>query len=288
MKKPSITGLTTQTFALCTALIFASIGMSAEKDTLNDADVKFVKEEAASSKGVVRLAELGVQKAVRAEVKEFAQMLVTDHTKAHEELTQLAATKGVELSATLDPKHAEKFQKLEKHSATDFDQEFLSTIKSGHEKCVANFEDAANDARDNDLKLWATTTLPLLRNHLAKAKELSSGSTTSVSTSTTKAVDNTERNIRDRDKATLTPINQGTSQADVNTTAQIRKEIIANENMSVNAKNVKIITNAGKVTLRGPVNTEEEKRAIGEIATRVASAENVDDQLEVKVQTTSK
>jgi sporulation protein YlmC with PRC-barrel domain len=94
--------------------------------------------------------------------------------------------------------------------------------------------------------------------------------------------DNTRRNVRDRDDRTLTPLNQGNSKADVDTTAQIRKEIIAGKNMSVNARNVKIITNNGQVTLRGPVNTAEEKRLIGDIANRIARSENVDNQLEVK------
>lgn len=106
-------------------------------------------------------------------------------------------------------------------------------------------------------------------------------------TTRTNAVDNTAQNVRDRDNRTLTPLNQGNSQADVNTTAQIRKEIIAGKNMSMNARNVKIITRDGRVTLRGPVNTAEEKRLIGEIAARNASAENVDNQLEVKVTTSS-
>jgi hyperosmotically inducible protein len=101
-------------------------------------------------------------------------------------------------------------------------------------------------------------------------------------TDTTTDVDNTRRNVRDRDDQTLTPLDQGNSKADVDTTAQIRKEIIAGRDMSVNAKNVKIITNKGKVTLRGPVNTDEEKRLIGEIANRIARSENVDNQLEVK------
>ncbi len=57
--------------------------------------------------------------------------------------------------------------------------------------------------------------------------------------------------------------------------------------MSVNAKNVKIITIDGQVTLRGPVNTAEEKRLIGEIADRIARSENVDNQLEVKLTTSS-
>ena len=54
--------------------------------------------------------------------------------------------------------------------------------------------------------------------------------------------DNTGRNIRDRDGATLTPLNQGNSKADVDRTAQIRKDILARKNMSLNANNVKIIT----------------------------------------------
>jgi osmotically-inducible protein OsmY len=70
-------------------------------------------------------------------------------------------------------------------------------------------------------------------------------------------------------------------------TAQIRKEIIAGKSMSVNAKNVKIITIAGRVTLRGPVNTAEEKRLIGDIADRIARPENVDNQLEVTFTTRS-
>jgi osmotically-inducible protein OsmY len=68
----------------------------------------------------------------------------------------------------------------------------------------------------------------------------------------------------------------------VATTAQIRKDIIAGQTMSVNAQNVKIITIDGQVTLRGPVNTAEEKRLIGEIADRSAHSGDVDNQLEVQ------
>jgi len=106
-------------------------------------------------------------------------------------------------------------------------------------------------------------------------------------TDATAQPDNSARNVRDRDSSTLTPLDQGNSHADVNTTAQIRKEIIADSGMSVNAQNVKIITIDGRVTLRGPVNSEEEKRLIGEIADRVAHAGNVDNQLEVKLTNSS-
>jgi sporulation protein YlmC with PRC-barrel domain len=99
--------------------------------------------------------------------------------------------------------------------------------------------------------------------------------------------DNTALNVRDRKGSTLTPLDQGNSEADTDMTAQIRKGILAGKDMSVNARNVKIITNKGHVTLRGPVRSEEEKRVIGEIANRIARSENVDNQLEVSLKTSS-
>jgi len=106
-------------------------------------------------------------------------------------------------------------------------------------------------------------------------------------TNATAEPDNTASNVRDRNNSTLTPLDQSNSQADIDTTAQIRKDIIATGGMSINARNVKIITMNGRVTLRGPVNSEDEKRQIGDIANRIAHAGNVDNQLEVVLSTTS-
>ena len=101
-------------------------------------------------------------------------------------------------------------------------------------------------------------------------------------------VNNSALNARDRENQTLTPGDQGSSASDVETSKRIRKEIIASKDMSVNARNVKIITANGRVTLRGPVKTEEEKRVIGEIAARIAQPQNVDNQLEVKLTATGR
>ena len=95
--------------------------------------------------------------------------------------------------------------------------------------------------------------------------------------------DNTVRNVREREDLSLTPPEQVNHQADAGTTAQIRKEISAEKNMSVNARNVRIITIDGRVTLRGPVDTDEEKRVIGEIADRNMRSGKADNQLEVKL-----
>jgi sporulation protein YlmC with PRC-barrel domain len=98
--------------------------------------------------------------------------------------------------------------------------------------------------------------------------------------------DNTRRNVRDR-QDTVTPLQQGNSAADLDTTARIRKRVMSEEGLSVNAHNVKIITAQGRVTLRGPVNSEREKTLIGDIAGRIAGSENVDNQLDVKRDSTN-
>jgi osmotically-inducible protein OsmY len=95
--------------------------------------------------------------------------------------------------------------------------------------------------------------------------------------------DNTAKNVRDRNDATLTPGDQGTSPADREVTQKIRKALVIDASgYSLTAKNIKIITVDGKVTLRGPVKTDAEKIGIVTIAKTVAGEGNVEDQLEVK------
>lgn len=110
----------------------------------------------------------------------------------------------------------------------------------------------------------------------------SSGSLTSrPQADTSTSADNTGTNVRDRSDATLTPGDQGESQSDLELTRKIRRQITSNDQLSSEAKNIKIITKDGKVTLRGPVNNATEKRTIASIAQQVANG-TIDDQLEVK------
>ena len=100
---------------------------------------------------------------------------------------------------------------------------------------------------------------------------------------TTPAVepDNTGRNVRDRGGETKTPGDQSESEADRTITQNIRKALTADDSLSTNAKNVKIITNDGTVTLRGPVKSEKEKVDIEAKAKQVAGVKQVDNQLEI-------
>jgi len=95
------------------------------------------------------------------------------------------------------------------------------------------------------------------------------------------APDNTGRNVRDRRGDTVTPGDQSNTQDDLHLTQQIRKALMADKSLSTNAKNVKIITAHGLVTLRGPVNTPQEKATIEAKAQRIAGANNVESQLEI-------
>lgn len=94
--------------------------------------------------------------------------------------------------------------------------------------------------------------------------------------------DNSGRNTRDRDHQTLTPGDQSETPSDRELTRSIRQAIVKDKSLTMTAKNVKIITANGKVALRGPVNTAEEKTKIGEIAKTAAGQASVDNQLEVK------
>jgi hyperosmotically inducible protein len=96
------------------------------------------------------------------------------------------------------------------------------------------------------------------------------------------ALENTERNVRDQNDATLTPEDQKETKQDIKITARIRKAVVKDESLSVNAQNVKIITRNGIVTLRGPVENEAESAKLQKIATKARGVKRVDNQLEIK------
>ena len=97
-----------------------------------------------------------------------------------------------------------------------------------------------------------------------------------------KDADNTQRNVKDRHDAAVNPMDQGGSESDRKITQQIRKTVVDNDKLSMNAHNVKIVTVDGVVTLRGPVKDAAEKSAIKTAAAKTEGVKKVDDQLEVE------
>jgi len=101
--------------------------------------------------------------------------------------------------------------------------------------------------------------------------------------STSAKPNNSGINARDRHDATLTPENQKNDKSDLEITKRVRRSLVNKTNeLSTAAKNIKVITVNGKVTLRGPVNTEEGKAKVNRLAKEAAGDANVEDQLEVK------
>lgn len=275
--KTKTTQLSTTTLALCGMLLAMPSANAAENASLNASDTLFIEKATANNQTKLKMATIGANQAVTPEVKSYAAMLVSDHTKSGHALTKLAVSKHLELSEEVDAAHAKDLQTLKDTDAATFDSKFLAQMVNDHKACIVTFEKVSKEAADPEVKAFATETLPTLQAHLKKGIELSLLSTTGVNT----APDNTARNQRDIDGKQPTPFDQGNSKSDTEITASIRKGIISKD-MSMNAQNVKIITQNGKVTLRGPVNSDEEKRVITEIAGQVVHADAVDCQLEVK------
>ncbi len=94
--------------------------------------------------------------------------------------------------------------------------------------------------------------------------------------------DNTAINERDRSRETQTSGDQSNSSADLKTTQAIRQALMKDSELSTTAKNIKIITNNGQVTLRGPVKNAQEKAKIDQLARSAAGGAKIDAQLDVK------
>jgi len=96
------------------------------------------------------------------------------------------------------------------------------------------------------------------------------------------ALENTEINARDKDNTTLTPEDQKETKKDIRITAHIRKTVVRDKSLSIDAQNAKIITRSGVVTLRGPVANEAESKRLQKIAKKTRGVVKVDNQLEIK------
>jgi hypothetical protein len=94
-------------------------------------------------------------------------------------------------------------------------------------------------------------------------------------------LENTGINERDADGDTATPFDQSNDQDDIDLVAEIRAAVLEIDDLTINAQNIKIITNDGKVLLRGPVHSADEREAIEAVANEIAGAGNVTSQLEV-------
>ncbi len=143
--------------------------------SLSMADKQFVKKAAQGGMAEVELGQLAKERGSSDAVKQFGQRMVDDHSKANDQLKQLASNKGVDLPSTLDAKDEATKMKLSKLSGEAFDRAYMKDMVTDHTKDVSEFRHESQSAKDPDVKNFASQTLPTLEEHLKSAKSVDSG-----------------------------------------------------------------------------------------------------------------
>jgi putative membrane protein len=149
-----------------------SMGKSAQSSGLTAADKKFVMAAADGGMAEVELGQLAVEKGSSDDVKKFGQRMVDDHSKANDQLKQLAASKGVDLPQDVSAKDKATKARLSKLSGDQFDKAYMADMVQDHKKDVADFKKESQSGKDTDIKNFASQTLPTLQDHLKQAQSI--------------------------------------------------------------------------------------------------------------------
>lgn len=158
--------------AIAAFAISAPFAFAADAN-LGKMDQTFVTKAGGSGMYEVEISKLAMDKASDPAVKEFAQMMVTDHTKANDELKQLAESKGASVPPALPKDKQAVIDKMSKLSGAKFDKAYHDQVGiKDHKTDIALFEKEAKSGQDPDLKAWADKTLPVLKTHLQHAQDM--------------------------------------------------------------------------------------------------------------------
>ncbi|HEV7671748.1 MAG TPA: DUF4142 domain-containing protein [Thermoanaerobaculia bacterium] len=163
IQKTFLTLLVAATFL--TGAAFAKSGLMAD-------DQKFVREAAQGGMAEVALGHLAVEKASNADVKAFGQRMIDDHSKANENLKALAASKSFSLPGEVTSDQKKTHDQLAGLSGAAFDRQYIKLMAEDHKKVAASFENESIDAKDAEVKSFATATLPTIKEHLKMAQDL--------------------------------------------------------------------------------------------------------------------
>lgn len=135
-------------------------------------DRMFMVKAAHINIGEVKAGQLALTRAVNANVRDYAQMMITEHSRANMQLKRVAAQARVNLPNDTDRKHKAVANRLAKFSGAPFDREFMRAMVVGHQQAIALFQKEAQSGRDPQARAYATQMLPGLRKHLQHAQQL--------------------------------------------------------------------------------------------------------------------
>ncbi len=149
-------------------------------------DSHFAMKAAQGGMAEVKMGQLAQSKGNSEGVKAFGKMMVDDHTKANEQLQQVASKENVTLPSEVDHADQMNYQRLSQLSGPDFDKMYIQLMVKDHQTDVAEFQKEAKDGKDEGIKNFAAQTLPTLQEHLQKARELERTIGTSAANSNSK------------------------------------------------------------------------------------------------------
>jgi putative membrane protein len=156
-----------------------------------DPDQRFVFDTYMNGLSEIQLGELAQQKASSTEVKQFGQRLMTDHSKANDELKTIAAARTLTLPTMMDVKHKATYDRLAQLAGASFDRAFMQDMVTAHHAAVDNFRNESKNGKDADIRNWASKTLPTLEGHLSQARSVNTAVGTSGSAAPVPAPDRT-------------------------------------------------------------------------------------------------
>ena len=148
-------------------------GSESTETTLDDDGATFLKKAAVGGIMEVEAAKIALKNAKNGEVKNFAQQMITDHSKANQELKALASKAKIITPDALPADEQIHLDEMKKMTGDSFDKHYIAMMVDDHEKTVKLFEQGKQN-KDLGLKAWATKTLSVIEGHTAKAKEIAS------------------------------------------------------------------------------------------------------------------
>jgi putative membrane protein len=134
-------------------------------------DTEFAVEAADGGMLEVELGKLAQANGSSEKVKMFGEMMVTDHSKANDELKALAAQKNISLPGALSDKSRKSYEDIAAKKGKDFDDDYTDLMVKDHKKDIDEFKKEAEKGKDPDLKSWAAGKISVLEHHLEMAKK---------------------------------------------------------------------------------------------------------------------
>ena len=155
------------------------IGTAAAQN-LTASEKSFVEKAAKGNLAEVELGKLAQQKSSDSKVKDFGQQMITDHSKANDQLKTIADSAGVKWPDQLTGESKTLYDRLEKLSGNQFDQLYIRSMVEDHKKDVQEYKTASKQVKDPQLKTYVEQTLPIIEQHLTHAESVSKTASSSI------------------------------------------------------------------------------------------------------------